>query len=237
MSALRFLARAAAVLVAVCVVFALAMGATLWIAAGPPPPLAADFAVAPSEAPVSNPDLRADLLRRVALDQAVRDDASMPSDLKSASALWALGKMGVRMWRTDQPNQRFVLRLVGASGWPTAGEIGRDGMEALFLIVQHGPLGMQRQALEPFRAAWRAGDLSGGDIALLTDRILMREGRPQIYGTQLNMIAGGEMGLVPIRDAARVDARRAAMGLPPLSDYLDGMCSELQVCVEAPVAS
>ena len=237
MPALRVLARTAAVLAAVCVVFLLSLGAALWVAAGPPPPLPAN--VAPSEVPVSNPALRADLLRRRAAEQAVRKEIDMSAlgAVKSASALWTLGRAAVRMWRVDRPNQQFVRQRVAASGWPTAVEVGRDGMEALFLIVQHGPGDLQRAALGPFRAAWRAGDLDGQSLAMLTDRILVTSGRPQVYGTQIGWGEGGRMALAPVRDAARLDARRAAMGLPPLAEYLKVVCDEMQVCVEPPAAS
>ncbi len=239
MSALRSLARAAAVLVAACVVFALTAGAALWTSAGPPPTLPAGFAVAAPAAPVSNPTLRADLLRRLELDRRVRSDPAMSSfgDMTSAPALWSFGQTAVRMTRIDRPNQRRVREVVAESGWPTAADIGADGMEALFYIVQHGPTDLQRAALPGFRVAWRAGDLEGQHIALMTDRILMNDGQPQVYGTQFRAVPGGRMGLVPIRDAAHVDQRRAAMGMPPLAEYLKVACDEMQVCVEPPPAS
>lgn len=239
MSALQFLARASAVLVATCIVFLISMGAALWIASDPPPALPAGFTVAPPEAPVSNPALRADLLRRFALDQRVRDDSTVASftDLASPAGLWAFGKGAVRMTRIDWPNQRAVRTAVAEAGWPTAAEIGTDGVEALFYIVQHGPVDMQREGLPTFRTAWRAGDLEGQEIAMMTDRILMTDGEPQVYGTQLLATPGRPMALVPIRDAAHVDARREAMGMPPLAEYLKVMCDEIQVCVEAPATS
>lgn len=239
MPALRFLARTAAVLVAVCAVLLLSAGAALWISAGPPPALPAGFAVAPAAAPVSDPALRTDLLRRLELDQRVRSDSSMASlgDMTSPAALWSLGQTAVRMTRIDRPNQRRVRAVVAESGWPTAADVGADGMEALFYIVQHGPTDLQREALPGFRAAWHAGDLEGQHIALTTDRILANSGQPQVYGTQFGLVAAGRMGLVPIRDAAHVDARRAAMGMPPLAGYLRIICKETQVCAAPPAAS
>jgi hypothetical protein len=53
----------------------------------------------------------------------------------------------------------------------------------------------------------------------LTDRVEVKAGRPQIHGTQLSL-ANGRWVLDPIRDSVGVDARRRAMGLPPLADYL-----------------
>ena len=55
--------------------------------------------------------------------------------------------------------------------------------------------------------------------ALLTDRVLLRQGKSQRYGSQFQM---GKNGLEPspIEDETNVDARRAQMGMMPLADYL-----------------
>jgi hypothetical protein len=62
------------------------------------------------------------------------------------------------------------------------------------------------------------GDLDGGAVAMLTDRLEVKAGRPQIYGTQLSM-KDGQWVFDPIADSAGVDARRKTMGLPPLAEY------------------
>ena len=52
--------------------------------------------------------------------------------------------------------------------------------------------------------------------------MLVREGKPQIYGTQVKSIEqwkGKEPVLEPIEDEANVNARRAEVGLMPLSEY------------------
>ena len=43
------------------------------------------------------------------------------------------------------------------------------------------------------------------------------EGREQTFGTQFDVDANGQLSPAPIRDAANVDARRAALGLPPMA--------------------
>jgi Family of unknown function (DUF6624) len=58
-------------------------------------------------------------------------------------------------------------------------------------------------------------------VALLQDRVLVGEGKPQIYGTQLRWSATpGPPVLDSIADEACVDVRRAAVGLDPLAVYL-----------------
>ena len=162
-----------------------------------------------------------------------RTDLRSLADLASPRGLWDAAGAAIAMERVDRPNRRRVRALV-ADGWPTAADVGTDGLEALFHLVQHADLALQREALGPFRAAWRAGDLEGQLLALLTDRVRMGEGRPQLYGSQLRATASAGMALYPIEAPEAVDARRAAMGMPPLADYLDTACRETQICVELP---
>ena len=54
---------------------------------------------------------------------------------------------------------------------------------------------------------------------MLTDRLEVKAGHRQIYGTQLSL-QNGRWVLDPIADSTGVDARRARMGLPPLAEYL-----------------
>jgi hypothetical protein len=49
----------------------------------------------------------------------------------------------------------------------------------------------------------------------------MRRGEKQLYGSQLKSDpATGKLELWPVEDEAHVDQRRAAVGLPPLAQYL-----------------
>lgn len=234
MSVFRRLSRIAGLTVVALLVAAAAAIAVRWATAPPSPALPAGFAVAPDSA-ATRPALRAELLRRFALDQTVRESSSVAalSDLASARGLWAFAGEAIRLERVDRPNRRWVRETV-ADGWPTAEAVGADGLEALFTLVQHADLELQREALAPFRAAWRRGELGGEPLALLTDRILMGEGRPQLYGSQFRATPAQGMALYPIEDAGSVDARRAAMGMTPLADYLDVACREMEVCVELP---
>lgn len=59
--------------------------------------------------------------------------------------------------------------------------------------------------------AVRNGDIAPAYLALLKDRIDVREGRPQKYGTQR-----GPDGLCPLLDASRVNEWRKEVGMPPI---------------------
>lgn len=64
------------------------------------------------------------------------------------------------------------------------------------------------------------GESRGSDLAMLEDRILLRENKKQLYGSQVvpDQETGGWM-FYPIEDEKNVNARRQKMGLPPMEEY------------------
>jgi hypothetical protein len=61
-------------------------------------------------------------------------------------------------------------------------------------------------------------EVSRSNYAYLTDRVLLAEGKKQLYGTQF-IFSNGKWRPRPIQDEANVDKRRAEIGLPPLAEY------------------
>ena len=55
-------------------------------------------------------------------------------------------------------------------------------------------------------------------LAMLTDRVLMDEGQPQVYGTQYVGAAEGSIGPWPIAEPETVDERRRTVGLMPMAE-------------------
>src|SRR5262249_51076708 len=128
-----------------------------------------------------------------------------------------------RMAAIDAENLARMKEIVRQYHWPGPSLVGQDGTEAAFLLVQHAPLAFQKEMLPRVRSAYRAGDLAGQDYALLLDRVRVREGKPQVYGTQARPFAewkNGEPVLYPIEDESHVDQRRAEVGLFPLAQYV-----------------
>ncbi|MFT3728457.1 MAG: hypothetical protein QM759_11590 [Terricaulis sp.] len=120
-------------------------------------------------------------------------------------------------------NARVLDDAIAALGWPGRSKVGEDGAAAAFKILQHAISrpDLQRRGLELLLEAIPRGDASALDAAYLSDRIAMYEGREQTFGTQLDWNdATGQLSPSPIRDAANVDERRAALGLPPMADTI-----------------
>lgn len=94
----------------------------------------------------------------------------------------------------------------------------------MFLLAQHADrdVRLQTEYLSWLDAAMGAGELPPErmqSVALSTDRVRISEGLPQVYGTHVGL-RHGELDLLPIEDTEHVDARREALGLPPLAEYL-----------------
>ena len=177
--------------------------------------------VAPPPRPVgAEPALRRELLARVERDQAART-AVMPL-FSSGRPLNPDHPALMELAEVDHVNRAWLKEVVDKTGWPGASRVGPDGAHAAWLLVQHADADrpFQKRCLELLRAAVAAGEAEGKDLAYLTDRVLVGEGKKQVYGTQLTT-AGGKLVPSPIEDEAAVDARRKAVGLGPLAEYLD----------------
>ena len=172
---------------------------------------------APGQMAVQDTTLRDELLRRVATDQAVREQVVAAGRVgkEPDSALIA------RLHSVDAENTRWLARTVARVGWPGHSMVGADGADAAFVLVQHADAdtAFQARVLPLLDRAYHAREATGQQLALLTDRLETARGRLQVYGTQVDLVAGRAV-LKPILDSAGVDTRRAAVGLPPLREYL-----------------
>ena len=125
---------------------------------------------------------------------------------------------------SDSVNMARLEEIIAQHGWPGVSLVGKRAALAAFLILQHAQLPQQEKYLPLVKAAADKGDVERAHLAMLEDRVLMRQGKSQIYGTQLwNDPSTGELDLYPIEDTVNLDARRAEVGLPPLKEYLSGL--------------
>jgi hypothetical protein len=122
----------------------------------------------------------------------------------------------------DQQNIGRLEAIVAAHGWPKRSVFGAKAASAAFLILQHADLGYQKKYLPMVREAAAANEMQRSSLALLEDRVRLREGKSQIYGSQVRRNAKDEWEPTDLEDPANVDARRATVGLQPLADYLEG---------------
>jgi hypothetical protein len=115
-----------------------------------------------------------------------------------------------------------VNSIIGKYGWLGPDDIGDDANSTLFIVIQHADLKTQEKYLPLMREAVKKGKASAKSLALLEDRVALREHKKQIYGTQVYMnIKTNECFVLPLEDPYNVDKRRKSVGLQPLSNYLE----------------
>jgi len=161
----------------------------------------------------SQPAVRAELLAMERLDQA-------PFRAKLVSGLNASDWEAIKQMRVRHAAR--LAEIIAELGWPGASLVGKDGANAAWLIVQHADHDVifQRRCLHLMEPLVNTGDVSKTDFAYLTDRVLVNEGRRQIYGTQTERGPDGRYRPMPVDDENNLDRRRKSVGLGSERKYL-----------------
>jgi hypothetical protein len=128
------------------------------------------------------------------------------------------------LWRTieekDSINLVKVTAILDKYGWLGADEVGSQGNQTIFLVIQHADITTQKKYLPMMREAVKQKKAQANALALLEDRVALREGRKQIYGSQIGREKDGTYYISALEDPDNVDKRRAQVGLQPLADYV-----------------
>jgi hypothetical protein len=161
-----------------------------------------------------NDPLRQQLLAMAAEDRRVLAELTETGEIHRGYA--------ARMEDVHRRNARALLAIVGEHGWPGRSLVGEDGLHAAWLVLQHaiGEPDVQRGCLPLLLEAARRGEATPAQVAYLEDRIAFFERRPQRFGTQFDWDEHGMMSPWTLDDPEAVDARRAAVGLPPLAERI-----------------
>jgi hypothetical protein len=122
----------------------------------------------------------------------------------------------------DSADQVEIREIPGRRSWPSPDEVGDRASTAVFLVIQHADSQMRATYLPVMQEAVKRGAAQPEYMALLVDRLLTEQGKPQLYGSQLKIDSAGKITFFPIADEPRVDQRRASVGLEPLADYARG---------------
>jgi hypothetical protein len=194
------------------------------------PGLAAQVPESGKSAPASPPAdsaLRAELLQLRDADQRDRDDFGVRAAANDTLFIQ-------QMLTGDSARTRRLIRIIQQHGWPTRALVGEDGTGAAFLLLQHSPSDSLRSALLP--EVWRAaerGDLKPSEAAMLTDKVRLAAGKPQLYGTSFELVEG-RLRPHPIEGVEGLEARRAKVGLPPMAEYARVLAEVYKLPVDWP---
>ena len=124
-----------------------------------------------------------------------------------------------KMNRQDSINMSIVGGIIDKYGWLSAEQISTEANSTLFMVIQHAPVEFQLKYLPVMKKAVDEKKAKASDYALLVDRTNMFQGKLQIYGSQFNYDAKGNIHIYPIFDEPQLNERRNSVGLPSMEDY------------------
>ena len=120
--------------------------------------------------------------------------------------------------QNDKTNFEKVEKIVEKYGYPGKSLVGEPANTAVFYVIQHNPDKISKY-YPIIEKAGKSGELPFTYVAMMLDRKLTGEQKPQIYGTQLGMRIINKDGkqenfvyVLPIEDAKNVNLRRKKAG-------------------------
>ena len=120
----------------------------------------------------------------------------------------------------DKNNQILVASIL-KKGLPKG--LSAQSYKAIWLIVDHAGLKFQKKHLPVMEEAVRKELINASDYAVLTDRIRMREGKPQKYGTQSYTVTVDGRQVIyiwPVEDAENLNEFRNEIGTGDIETYI-----------------
>lgn len=120
--------------------------------------------------------------------------------------------------KSDKSNTKFIKKYLTKNNFPIVSKSGRKVADSAWLIVQHSnDIDLMKAVLEIMKTS-SIRDQNPNNFALLTDRISINLGQPQIYGTQFDQ----DFNLFPIFEPHNLNERRRALGIESFEDYMVG---------------
>ena len=161
--------------------------------------------------------LDSNLIRQ--LDTISKDDQRYRSTLEEGApnALWA------KQNALDTINKMKVLSMLDEyKVYIGRDMVGLQSGEVVFKIIQHTDLKTQEKYLPMFATAYKNGQLYPDFYAILIDKIEIRKGRPQIYGSQLIYNKKkGRIELYKVLDFKNLNVLREKMNMSTIEYFLN----------------
>jgi len=160
------------------------------------------------------------------LDTIFQEDQGLRKQLSEVEKKYGRNSDEIKAhWKTimekDSLNLIKIQKILDERGWLGPDIVGDQGNMTLFLVIQHADLETQEKYLPMMREAVSKGNANASNLALLEDRVALRKGENQIYGSQIGMNQEtGEFYVLPLIDPDNVDKRRSEVGLGKIQDYI-----------------
>jgi hypothetical protein len=160
---------------------------------------------------------------------AERIIALQHADIALRNTLIQNGQLGAgyneEMQELHNKNAQVLHDIIQIIGYPTIDKVGQEASDASWLVIQHaiGHPGFMRMCVSLLEDAVNEHRADAKQLAYLTDRIAVLEGKLQLYGTQFDWDENGYLSPNPIDDRVTVNERRKIFGLNTLEEQTEIM--------------
>lgn len=133
----------------------------------------------------------------------------------------SMRKSGKWDTKIDKENTKKLKEIIKKHGWPDKKTVGEKASIGAWLIAQHADhdLKFQKKCLKLLDEKVGKCLASSVYLAYLTDRVLVNNGKWQLYGTQFYQTKEGVLKERPIKDKKNLEKRRKLVGLEPFTKY------------------
>ena len=109
-------------------------------------------------------------------------------------------------------NAKRLKEIISEIGFPTISKVGKEGSDAAWLIIQHSISDPKFMKSSYELMLQNKTDISIQNLALLYDRILYFQGKPQKFGTQYD----AKNRIFPVENKERLNEFRKEFQLPSI---------------------
>lgn len=120
--------------------------------------------------------------------------------------------------KQDSINSEYITKLIDYNSmlFPSISEIGSTASRFAFLMLQHSSYDVRKKYYKTIKLAMENNHLEKRYFAMYFDRLLIDEGKKQLYGTQMQKNTDGKLVLYPLKRKFNMNRRRSRFGLPKI---------------------
>jgi len=117
--------------------------------------------------------------------------------------------------KQDSINREYITKLIDQNSmlFPSITEIGNTASRFAFLMLQHSSYDVRKKYYKTIKFAMENNHLEKRYFAMYLDRLLIDEGKKQLYGTQIQKNKEGKLVLFPVKRKFNMNRRRLRLGL------------------------
>lgn len=125
-----------------------------------------------------------------------------------------VGRYIPEMIRIDSVNKIRIEAILSEYGWLPKSEIGEKASDAIFYIIQHEDSELMQQYFYQLQEMAAKDEAKLTHAAMMEDRLLMRQGKKQKYGTQASgsLRDDNKYAIWPIENPDSVNQLRKNVG-------------------------